>query len=100
MTTEEKIAAILAMHKEEGIECPMVYEVWNDGEVTLTKGGDLYGQRTLHTTIPALFDTTKHLPADSLVKRFNNSRVVVMNRDEAKAVRAILMNGEFDLYAS
>ena len=30
------------------IQQPMVYKLWQDGEITLEKGGDLYGQRNLH----------------------------------------------------
>jgi hypothetical protein len=32
----------------------MVYQVWNDGEVTLQKGGDLLWKRTLHSDAPGL----------------------------------------------
>ena len=32
----------------ELVNSPMVYELWQDGEVTLTKGQDLFRQRSLH----------------------------------------------------
>lgn len=31
----------------------MVYELWNDGEVILTKSGSLYRQRNLHQDYPS-----------------------------------------------
>lgn len=50
MITEEKFAALLALHSPEAVEVDgMVYQVWEDGEVTLTKSGSLFGQRNLHT---------------------------------------------------
>jgi hypothetical protein len=30
----------------------MVWEIWEDGELTLTKAGPLYGQRSLHMIWP------------------------------------------------
>jgi hypothetical protein len=60
MTNEEKMAALLALHDPAAQNQAMVYEVWEDGEVTLTKGGDLYGQRTLHMIEPG--DASKALP--------------------------------------
>jgi len=47
--TEAQIAAFLALHDPSAQEEQMVYEIWEDGEVTLTKGGSLYGQRSLHS---------------------------------------------------
>jgi hypothetical protein len=38
-----------------------VYELWSDGEITLTKGGDLYGQRNNHSmAMPVLVDPITH----------------------------------------
>jgi hypothetical protein len=43
-----------SVHKPEEItKSGMVYEVWEDGEITLQKCGDLYGQRSLHQVIEA-----------------------------------------------
>ena len=45
---------LLALHHPELIANPeggdagMVCQVWEDGEVTLTKGGSLWGQRNVH----------------------------------------------------
>lgn len=42
------IAEFLALHRPERQADHMVYEVWQDGEITLTKGADLWRQRSLH----------------------------------------------------
>lgn len=53
-----------------------VVEVWEDGEITITKSGDLYGQRGLHQMMPPhrLFREVKmNLP----IKEHSHSRVCV-----------------------
>lgn len=89
MTTEEKVVALMALHNEEHIKDDMVYEVWEDGEVTLTKGGDLYGQRTLHCTM--LGDPSKALPIELLPSRYNHGRIVVGTREVAIEARSIIL---------
>lgn len=48
------LALLLANHNEdltrnpEGGDGAHVFQVWEDGEMTLTKAGSLYGQRGLH----------------------------------------------------
>jgi hypothetical protein len=49
MNREEATIALLALHKPEAHKNQMVYSVWEDGEVTVEKGGELFGQRKLHT---------------------------------------------------
>lgn len=41
----------------------MVYQVWNDGEVTIQKSGSLLNQRHLHCTVDGRPD--KAVPADT-----------------------------------
>ena len=49
MTREEKMAAWIAKHHDsDGWKAQMVYSIWEDGEVTLEKGGELFGWRNLH----------------------------------------------------
>ena len=38
-------------------DASMVYELWEDGELTLTKCGSLYGARTLHTILMPILDS-------------------------------------------
>lgn len=49
MTTySEVLAAVVALNRPEAKNAAMVYQVFEDGEITLQKGGDLLWQRTLH----------------------------------------------------
>lgn len=89
MTNEEKIAALLKMHKPEEQAANMVYEVWNDGEITLTKGGDLYGLRGLHMI--NFGNEARGLPAKALIARYEHSRIIVSSNEEAEAARAIIL---------
>lgn len=43
-----KLAHIPDLHKKVGMVC----QLWEDGEITLQKAGDLYGQRNLHMIVP------------------------------------------------
>lgn len=54
MNRSELIAFIAKAHKPElaKVEGGHVYQVWNDGELTLTKAGSLLGSRTLHMIMP------------------------------------------------
>lgn len=85
MTNLEKV---LSLHDMAGIQQQMVYEVWEDGEVTLTKGGDLYGRRNLHTIEYAYgmaWDKTLLPPANN-----NHSRIVCLDRESAYLARKII----------
>ena len=44
------IQELITHHSNDELaaESSMVYQVWEDGEITLTKSGLLLGQRTLH----------------------------------------------------
>lgn len=58
MTLDELKTLIHAVHKPELIkERSHVFEMWEDGEITLTKAGDLYHQRTIHQMLPPLIST-------------------------------------------
>ncbi len=50
MTREEFKAMLAAIHKQVKDIPKHAIEVWEDGEITMTKcsGGELYGQRNLH----------------------------------------------------
>lgn len=38
-----------------------VLEIWEDGEITSTKSGDLYGRRSVHRSVPPLLPENKEL---------------------------------------
>lgn len=87
---DKKIQAVRALHNEAALTLPMVYEVWEDGEVTLTKGGDLYGRRSLHTDMPGIPE--KALPWDSLpLITGKHSRIACMTREDVEKARAIIL---------
>jgi hypothetical protein len=51
----ELLAELNTLHKPELRKREgMVYEIWQDGEITLTKSGSIYGQRNLHMIVPGL----------------------------------------------
>lgn len=52
MNNDQVKARLALLDSPEAKEQPMVYRVWEDGEVTLEKGGELFGQRTLHMIHP------------------------------------------------
>jgi hypothetical protein len=90
-----KLEQLLAMHKPEALAAGMVYEVWSDGEITLTKGGGLYGARTLHCVESGRGEA--RFPAEAFPKNvWNNAfgRIAVGSNDEAQAARALILAGE------
>jgi hypothetical protein len=59
VNNEELRAVLEAQHKPELAKCEgMVWQVWDDGEVTLQKSGELLWQRTLHQQSPGFLDQT------------------------------------------
>lgn len=97
-TTNEHLLAFIAMHspKARQVECDSVYEVWEDGEVTLQKCGSLYGQRNLHSiTLPfSKGNTNFSIPFDKFPKELQMSRnhacIAVNNDTEVKQARKLL----------
>lgn len=74
MTIEEVQARLIAMHDPTAHETPgHQYEVWNDGEITTTKAGDLFRARTLHMLRPGNPDINMDLP----IKDRTFSRVMI-----------------------
>jgi len=92
MKQNEIIAAVNALHCPEAVALPMVYEVWEDGEITLTKGGELYGQRRLH--VDAFGDAMLALPPSSLAVKTpgeEHSRIVARDHTDALAARKLIL---------
>lgn len=86
---------LAAYHKPHLISSPEggdgahVCEIWEDGEVTLTKAGSLYGLRSLHMIAPPL---SAALPLD-VMPRLNRRGLhgtVVVRFDERKCVRSAI----------
>ncbi len=92
MDEQEIIAAVLAMHKPDAWKDVMVYSVWEDGEVTLEKGGDLFGCRTKHTV--ASGDEVCALPVAAMPMKTasgKHGRIFVGTNQEAFAARELIL---------
>lgn len=81
------VSSLRRLHEPEAINNAMVYEVWNDGEITLTKGGDLYRQRSLHSICAPI--ATGLLPVDSLFVSGKFSRICCSTHDKAIKAQSI-----------
>lgn len=91
MNLQETIAAVIELHNLEALKMPMVFEVWEDGEVTITKGGDLYNQRNLHLCY--FGNSSKALPFDSLpLKNKMHSRIACLTDEDAFKAHTLIIN--------
>lgn len=90
MNTQDTIAAVNALDCPEARLEGMVYQVWEDGEVTLQKGGSLLWQRNLHCIAPG---SEEHgLPRDALCNKYNgHSFIYVASSDAAEAARDLIL---------
>lgn len=83
-------ALVRALHDPDALAEPMVYEVWEDGEITLTKGGSLYGYRTLHCIMPGI--PSYALPWDSLpMVNEHHSRIACRDYETAMRARSYIV---------
>jgi hypothetical protein len=64
------IDQVNAMNDDNAANQPMVYQVWEDGEITIQKAGELLWQRNLHCVQPGCPDKT--LPIDALCHKYNS----------------------------
>jgi hypothetical protein len=90
MSEQEIIAAVCALHDTTAYRQPMVYQVWEDGEVTLTKGGELYGHRGLH--VDSCGDAGLALPFDCLpVKNSKHCSIWAATREDAYRAKGLIL---------
>jgi hypothetical protein len=86
-----------SLHKPELIDQPgMVYEIWEDGEITLTKSGDLYGQRNLHCIVPGMAGVSVPLPN----KRHAGHSSMAVAEEDIVVARKLILGDRQDPYAS
>jgi hypothetical protein len=93
MNQESKISALLALHAPECVAQSMVYLVFQDGEVCLTKGADLFMQRSLHCQVPGVDQVPGEaaLPAEAMpMKLGKNGYIVARGRLEALTASALI----------
>lgn len=79
----------LAYHHAEAKNDGMVYSVWEDGEITLEKGGALFGQRNLHRMAGG--DASKALPIAAMpLKSGTHGRILVKDEHDARAAHELI----------
>ncbi len=89
--TRDHIAEFLALHQPQHQADAMVYEVWQDGEVTLTKGGDLWRQRSLHC-IRMGVKKELAMPVDRMPTSYgDNGSIIVRSNEEANTAHALVV---------
>lgn len=88
MTTFKQLkASIERAHNLELAKDDMVYQVWNDGEITLQKGGDLLWSRTVHMVKDSLpFGLTVEMP----IKYKKETSYAFVTREDADHIRALM----------
>lgn len=90
MNTQDTIEAVNAMDCPEARLEGMVYQVWEDGEITLQKGGNLLWQRNLHCTAPG--SEKEGLPRDALRNKYNgHSYIFAASHDDAEKARDLIL---------
>lgn len=94
-TSVDDIARLLkSSHSEAAKQDSMVYVVFADGEIVLTKGGELFGQRTLHQDAQAFITqdaVNNFIPFAedvSLPRPLGYVGAAVRTREEAYKIRA------------
>jgi len=85
----EKLQAAIVEESNDSLskEPGMVYMVFEDGEVTLQKSGDLLWQRTLHCIVPGLKDA---MSPDLFPHKLNKHGYAFVTRDGAERIRALI----------
>jgi hypothetical protein len=103
MNREIAKSLIALLHDDAHKAQHMCYVVFHDGEVCLTKGADLFLQRSLHMQVAGTDGAPVVLPEDMPHKLGPNGYCVVLGRIEAIALSAALgaPRAQWDLeYAS
>jgi hypothetical protein len=88
---ESLVRTLLALHCPEAQADSMVYIVFEDGEVCLTKGGDLFMHRSLHCQVPGAVQAP--LPASAMPVYYGEDHgyLVARGRLEALAASALIV---------
>lgn len=86
MNQESKISALQALHAPECVQQQMVYIVFEDGEVCLTKGAELFMHRSLHTVYQG--NEQAALPASVMPVFFGEDHGYLVARGALEALAA------------
>lgn len=87
MMKQPILKLISSLHQPEGWKSAMVYSVWEDGEITLEKGGELFGLRNLHQMEPPLLDNAAVPISFMPVQDGKHARAYVIDREAALTLR-------------
>lgn len=93
MTTFKDL--LMPYHHPEFITTPEsgdgghVCQVWEDGEVTLSKGGSLWLQRSMHMIEPG---RAKALPIDEFPRQMWGHGCVIVKFDDYPAVQQLILD--------
>ena len=64
----------------------MVYQIWDDGEITLQKSGDLLWQRSIHCMNPAI----KVIEGINFPHKHGKHSYAFVDRDDAESIRELI----------
>ena len=93
LTIEERTAAVLALHVPEQKKVDgMLYSVWEDGEITLEKDGNLFGQRRVHRILSGDKGADLKVTLPVVNRDGSHSRIFVRTMEEALQASALLGN--------
>lgn len=93
-TLDLTVQALVELYDNPELEkqAGMLAQLWDDGEVTLQKSGDLLWQRTLHTTHGAIPNCMwSHMPHS-----YGDFGYAAMECSDAQAVRWVMMASKAD----
>ncbi len=96
MTLEELYKLIEVAHNPDlAKEDDMVYQIWEDCEITLQKSGRLLWQRSLHTIVPGIPSLNVLMPVV-----FKEHSYAFVTKEDAKTIRAEIVKafGVKDIY--
>jgi hypothetical protein len=91
MNQAEVSAKLAAFDDPTAKEQQMVYRVWEDGEITLEKGGELFGQRSLHMIRPGYGSVSPEL-MPHMNYSGTHGYLFAVNRETAEAASAYLQS--------
>jgi len=97
-----EIQELIKLHSNDQLsqEPGMVYQVWEDGEVTLQKSGDILWQRSLHCIKPGMSESINPNNFPHQTERGNG--YIFTTEEGTKIIRAAIaeLYGLKDVYAN
>jgi hypothetical protein len=90
MTSTELKALIESKHRPDlALRPGMVWQVWEDGELTLQKSGELLWQRNLHCIAPGIVQLNKSLMP---VQEREHGYAFIENEEVGKEIRKAMLD--------